>query len=129
MTAPDNAREGTASVVWLEDGVIHVQAKGVASTKESAVEMFDSVRDLLAGSRKPVLFDARQWPSGNSAMWATVITNLQSTFTAIAMLVDPDSPSEVGEYPAIIDRLLIPFRLFTDEEEALAFLAQDRNAT
>ncbi len=110
--------------MWLDDDILHVEAKGVASTRESAMEMFDSVNDLLGGTPKPVLFDARKWPSGDPAMWATVITRLQRTFTAVAMLLDPQSPAEVGDYPSIIDRSLIPFKTFTDETEALSFLKQ-----
>ena len=117
-----------ATLVWLEDEIVHVEAKGVASTRDSAKEMFDSVHGLLDGALKPVLFDARNWPSGDSGMWATVVTNLQATFTAVAMLVDPESPAEVGQYPQIIDRLLIPFRIFTDKTEALTFLKRERDA-
>ena len=125
VTAPDNAIEGIATLVWLDDEVVHVEAKGVASTRESAMEMFGTVNDLLGGTPKPVLFDARRWPSGDPEMWATIITNLKTTFTAVAMLIDPESPAEMGEYPSIIDRLLVPFRIFTDETEALTFLKQD----
>ncbi len=128
MVEPKNAMEGAASIVWIEDGIIHVEAKGVPSTRETALEMFDSVQGLLDGTPLPALFDARKWPAGDPEMWVTVIANLTSTFSAIAMLLDPASPADVGEYPAVIDRLLIPFRTFTDEAEAIAFLERERDS-
>ena len=95
--------EGSATLVWLEDEIVHVEAKGVASTRESAMEMFDSVNDLLGGTPKPVLFDARKWPSGDPTMWATIITRLQRTFTAVAMLIRYSWP-ETGPIVASQDR-------------------------
>jgi len=47
----------------------------------------------------------------------------------VAMLIDPESPPTLGSYPETIDRLLIPFRVFTEEAEAVAFLrTEDRSA-
>lgn len=115
----------TATSVWIADGVLHIESNGVRSTKDSVLETFDAVHTLIGGAPKPVLFDARKWPSGNPDAWVTVIERMQESFTRAAMLLDPADPVDVGEYPTVIDRLLIPFRVFTDEAEALAFVTAD----
>ena len=40
----------------------------------------------------------------------------------MAVLIDPESPSTVGPMPEAVGRLLVPVRIFADEEESLAFL-------
>ena len=122
MDPPDDAIETITATVWFEDGIIINRAEGVASTPESVAEAFGVYHDLTEGTPHPLLFDARKWPGGDPDAWAAAITKFESTVNAIAMLVGPDSPAYTGTFPPIIDRLLIPFRIFTDEAEALAFL-------
>ena len=55
-------------------------------------------------------------------MWAAAITKFEWPVTAVAMLVGPETSEHADTFPAVIDRLLIPFRVFTAESEALAFL-------
>ncbi len=122
MEAPSDAIETIGSLVWMTDGIVVTQAKGVPSTRGSVTELFDAVREVIDGTPRPLLFDARKWPRGDPEAWTTAISNFESTCTAIGMLIDPDSPAEVAGFPDVIDRLLIPFRIFTDEGEAVAFL-------
>ncbi len=122
MDAPDNAIETMGSTVWMEGGIVVTRAKNRPSTRESVTELFDVVRDLVEGVPRPLLFDARVWPKGEPEAWTTAISNFEATCTAVAMLIDPGSPAETTGFPAVIDRLLIPFRIFTDEAEAVAFL-------
>jgi len=117
---PDDAVETTASTVWFEDGIILERFNGVRSTTETASEIFDVFRDLTGGTPAPLLFDARKWPGGDVEAWTTAVANLESTLTAFALLVEPESRAGVG--PFVLDRLTIPFEVFTDEAAALAFL-------
>jgi hypothetical protein len=39
-------------------------------------------------------------------------------------LVNPTSERALGRFPDLIDDLVVPFRVFKDEDEALAFLRQ-----
>jgi hypothetical protein len=112
----------TAASVWMDDGILHIESNGRPSTRESVSETLDAVRSIIGGAPKPVLFDARRWPKGDPEAWIAVIQRMQESFSAVAMLLDANSPGDVGEYPTVIDRLLIPFRVFTDEAEALASL-------
>ena len=114
--------------VWIDDGIIHIQAKGVASTPETMTETFTVVHDLTDGEPRPALFDARTWPTWPAVdreVWATFISGALPAFSAAAVIVDPASPPQSVAFPETIDRLMIPFRIFTDEAEALAFLRGD----
>lgn len=69
-----------------------------------------------------MLFDARQWPGGDPEAWVAFISNSEKLFSSGAMLFDTSAPPVVGRFPEFIDRFVIPFRTFTDETEAMAFL-------
>jgi len=122
MDPPDDAIAITEGIVWLENGVIFVQTNGVSGTRESAIESFGVLRDLLDGELGLLLFDARKWPGGTVAAWTTGLGALKPHFTAVAMLIDPENPP--GPSPMFLDRLPIPFQVFTDEAESLAFLRE-----
>jgi len=124
MEPPDDAIEVTQGTVWVEDGIIIARTKGVPGTSETVNEAFDVFRDLAGGVPAPMLFDARNWPGDHFAAWGSAVGNLQSALSAIAMLREPESPVEVGPFPELIDRLLIPFQVFTTEAEALEFLRE-----
>ncbi len=72
-----------------------------------------------------MIFDVRNWSGGGPDVWNTSISNAISVFVAVAFVVDPESPPEMGRYPEAVDRLLIPFRVFSNEPEALAFLRRN----
>ena len=122
MDPRDDAIETTTAFIWIDDGIIFEQANGVPSTSESVNEVFAAMRATSGGVPRPLLFDARKWPGGDVRGWPTAVTNLASSLTAFAMLIDPGSPVGVGPFPDAINRLLIPFRVFTGEAEALAYL-------
>jgi hypothetical protein len=119
---PKDAIETTQGTIWLRDGILIERTKDVLSTVETVAETFDVFHDLGGGSPRPFLFDVRVWQGGKPAAWRLAIKNIESTFIAVALLIDPESPSIAGPYPEAVGRLLIPVEFFTDEEEALAFL-------
>jgi hypothetical protein len=120
MTA--DSIETAGASLRFEGGILRIRSKGVHSTPESINETFAAAKTLLHGARCPILFDARQWPGGDPEGWITVISNAEEVFSAGAMLFDESAPSVVGRFPEFINRFVIPFRTFTDEAEALAFL-------
>jgi len=119
---PDDAIEITQGTIWLQDGILIERTKDVHSTIEMVAETFDVFRDLGGGSRRPFLFDVRNWQGGELKAWNLAIEQTLSTLSAVAVLVDPDSASVAGPFPEAVNRMLIPVRFFTNEEEALAFL-------
>jgi hypothetical protein len=52
-----------------------------------------------------------------------VITErIAASATALAILVSDATPSEMANWQALFDSLLLPCRTFTDEESAVAWL-------
>jgi len=119
---PEDAIETGTATIWLEDGIIFERFKGAPATSESTTKVFDVIRDLCEGSPRPFLLDARIWWGGAQEAWGTAVKELTSTFSAVAMLVEPEVAAKIGPFPDSINRLLIPFQVFTDEAEALAFV-------
>ena len=116
--------ETQATTVSLRGGYLHIVSKGFASTAESVGETIAAASTLSEGAPLPVLFDARQWPGGDTDSWITVIKEMMSAFSVAAILVDEQQvPPNLATHAASVDRLLIPFRVFTDGAEARAFLA------
>lgn len=117
--------EHTSSIarMWLDDeDILHYVATGGASTSATVEEGFGIVQELTGGRRVPILFDARNWPKGDPASWQRFIERIESICVAAAVIVTPASKDAMGAFPPIVDHLLIPFRLFEEEEAALAFL-------
>ena len=123
MEPPDDAIETTTSVIWIDDGIIRIRSIADApSTAETVAEMFAVIRELTDGVPMPVLDNVRNWPGADHGAWSTFVSDALSLFSAIAWVVDAESSARLGAFPEVIDRLLVPFRVFTDEAEALAFL-------
>jgi len=122
MGLPDDAIETTASIVWIEDGIIHLQSKGITSTTDTVTEEVAAVRDLTNGVPMPVLFDVRGWQKADPEAWLTLISHMLSLFLAAAFVVDPKPSPQLKTFPDAIDRMLIPVMISTVEAEAVAFL-------
>lgn len=112
----------TATILVDSLGIAHIEATGVASSAASVEATMGALRQLLDGRRAPLLFDARRWPSSDTGGWVRFISLIESVCLAGAVLIDSERPSDLGNYPSFVARLLVPFEVFTDEAGALAFL-------
>jgi hypothetical protein len=111
-----------ASSVFFDDhGLLHIVANGTPSTEETVKETFAAARSLAAHPI-PTLFDARKWPIGGPDFWVAFIDALPSVVGAGAILIETDASAELGGFPRAVNRLMVPFEVFTSEEEAVAFL-------
>lgn len=109
--------------IWRDDeGIVHFVATGVASTADSSAENMGVVKELTAGGKAPMLFDIRRWSSGDPGFWLQFVNTIESVCRAGAAVVDSDVVEKLGAFPASIDSMLMPFRVFSEEEKALAFL-------
>lgn len=118
----DGAIDTLATTVALSDGILHIRSKGVVSTDASVTETIAAAIRLSGGRRHPVLFDARIWPGGDPRGWMTVINEMRTAFCAGAMIVDPQAFEALSERFEAFGKLLIPFRVFRTEGEAIAFI-------
>ena len=114
--------ETMATTIWFEDGILFVRSKHVTSTIETAVESLAVMAQLVGDEPRPVLWDARDWRGTAPLAWLKLISVVRSLATAVAMVLGPDNAGLAGSFPAAINQLLVPFRLFTDPDEALAYL-------
>lgn len=118
MTVTTNAAR-----LWVDErGIAHIQSTGVPSTAATVEESLTALQQLLGGTRAPILFDARQWPSGDTASWVRFISLIEQVCVAGAILVDPERPAALGRFPEFLSKLIVPFAVFTREADALAFL-------
>jgi len=125
VEVPDSAIETSNARVWEQDGILFLQATGPPTTRDSMQEALDALRKVSTGQPMPTLADARRLPSPTPDVWVPLIEGFQELFAKVAVLVDPDDPPELGEYPDIFDRLLATHRVFTDESAAMEFLRAD----
>ena len=119
---PEDAIKTNTETIWIEDGIVIAKLTGEPTTSATVEEAFAVYRDLTKGSPEPLLLDARNWPGADAASWDTAIKNIDSTLSAIAMLVTPEVLSRTGPFPNAINQLMIPVQVFTEEAEALEFL-------
>lgn len=121
--SPNQPIQTTATTVWLgDDGIVRVRADREISTGASVNETLEAVRSLIGDSRHPVLFDATAWRGGDPGAWQVVAARLDTHFSAAAVLIDPDNPPALGAFPDMLDRLMIPFRVFDSASAAVSFL-------
>ena len=114
----------TVARVILEDGVVSVIATGtMPSTADTVVETLSTIADMADGKRVPILFDATEWPAGDPASWVTFIRMIEQVCIAAAVVIPEAARAALGDYPSTIDTILIPFRVFSKEADARAFLA------
>jgi hypothetical protein len=63
--------------------------------------------------------NVRRLSKPNPDAWMGFIKGAPDNLTAVAVLRDPDHIELLESFPAVIDSLRLPFRLFTDETAAL----------
>jgi len=118
-------RQSTTARIWMDDeGILRYVSIGVESTEATVVEGMQIVRELSGDVPVPILFDARSWKGGDPKSWIKFIAMIESVCSAAAIIVAPESPNVMGGFPEAIDGLVLPFRVFPDENAALDFLRQ-----
>lgn len=123
MSISDHAVETANSVIWIDDGIIRLRRQaGTLRSAETVADAFTVIRDLLDGMPPvPALFDLRNRLTSDKEAWTPFVSNAL-LFSAVAFLFDSESLPRIGDWPRLINQMLTPLQLFTDEAEALAFL-------
>ncbi len=131
---PYRGRMGTArervvtdhGILVLVDGIVVERVHPIESTPELIEEEFAAIEALSGGSPPPLLLDVRAWQGGGLLAWKEALGRLRGAVSAIAFLTDEDT-EVLGPWPSVIDQLLVPAAVFTDEGEAMGFLARERD--
>ena len=106
----------------LASGILIIRTKANQGTEASFAEALDVIGRLGEGVPRPALWDVRAWQGATPDAWGYLIPRIARLVSAVAMIVRADRDQRVGPFPAAIDRLLIPFRIFIDEQKGLEFL-------
>ena len=96
----------------------------VPRTAESIAQSFDRLAEFLQGKRPPGIWDARSVPNFPLNVWQVFVSRVDSVVVALAILVDEAGEKTMGGFPDAISSMLIPVRLFRDEEGAIEWLRQ-----
>lgn len=109
--------------LWIDGaGILHVVATGEASTPDTVADTLTVAKEMIGGGRAPIVFDARLWPRADPKAWVVFINMIESVCVAAGVVVGVEAADSFGTYPPLLDGLVIPFRVFSDKDDALAFL-------
>jgi hypothetical protein len=93
-------------------------------TAQNVSDAMDMLNQLVEGQARPGLWDPRPGTGFPAEAWTTLIRRLPESISALAILADDRVRQGIGGFPAAIDSLLIPVRVFADEAEATEWLLQ-----
>ena len=113
------------SFTLRDDGIIEGRAKASdAPRTEPEVSGNLAVMDeLLGGRRAPGLWFPGTEPRYEPDALQTLIHGLVERMTAVA-IVASDPPPALAAFPAAVNALLLPVRIFDGEDEASRWLLQ-----
>ena len=108
-----------------DDGIVWAESQpGVEPTEELLQEAEAACRSLRREERRPALWDIRLLTKPKPGAWMGFIEGAPNNLTAIAVLGDQVHIDLLGSFPELINSLLLPLQLFTDEASALKWLLE-----
>lgn len=114
-----------AQVCWRgADGIVRVNVKPQMTLElEDAQASLEASRQLLAGSRAPVLIDMGSTSGLSRDTRRYYASDAPGRYHyAVALLVDSPLSRAIGNFFVGINRPVIPFRMFKFEHEAVIWL-------
>ena len=91
-------------------------------TAQSNAESFDRLAEVLQGRQPPGLWDARSVPEFPLSVWQVFVNRIDKVVAALAILVDESGERAMGGFPDVMNSMLIPVRLFRDQNAAIEWL-------
>ncbi|MCC6751371.1 MAG: hypothetical protein IT371_27200 [Deltaproteobacteria bacterium] len=114
----------TIVLVLRDDGLLVATNKpGTVQTLEDARENVEGTRSLGLGRRPPLLVDMRESRGMERAARAYYAgPEGEKVVCAIGLLVGSPATRIIGNFFIGLNRVLVPCKLFSDEEDAVAWL-------
>ena len=107
------------------DGIVLAESQpGVAPNAERLKEAEEACRLVRGDMRRPALWDIRRLVRPDPSAWVLFVEGAPKNLTAIAVLGSEEHMQLLGSFPEVINTLLFPFQPFTDESDALEWLAE-----
>ena len=119
----------TETITLGEDGILRCRVKPVDNhSLEDAIANVRASAELLAGARAPTLLDARSARAITrpAREYYTGPENAKVTL-GTAMLINSSVGRIIGNFMIQVNRPAFPIPLFSDEAEALRWLAELRD--
>lgn len=111
--------------MWIEDGVFHIVVLTDSFTLDMAKECVRERMRITRGKPYPMLSDSRNVVDFEKGARKYLAHNDQVTnLNAGAILIKNRLQKLLGSFFLFINKPGVPARLFTDREEALAWLAE-----
>ena len=117
----------TVSIQLGEDGVIVAREKeSERHTPATTHRALDALAEVAGGRRRPMLWDVRRLSVGGPEARAIFVQRMPESLSALAVLVDQQIDEELQgaleAFTPIIESLMMPIRVFYDEDAALGWL-------
>ncbi len=119
----------TTLFTLTDDGILIGRAikPETPRSAESTAAALDQLEFLLEGRRYPGLWDPRTVDRFPAEAWSMMISRLDKSLVALAILIDDTMPGSLGAFPEAISSILMPVQTFQDESEAMNWLRQFAN--
>ena len=117
---------GTAQIELRVDGIIRITPRsGVHSTLPDSIKMFELIKELSQGRPALILNDFTHSPQisvDRDARQHTASPEVANQVGAFAMLINSPVGRMFGNFWMKVNRPPFKARIFTDEQEAIAWL-------
>ena len=108
-----------------DDGIVWAESQpGVEPNAELIQEAELACRRLRKEKRRPAIWDIRHLAKPRPDAWVRFLEGAPNNLVAVAVVGHPEQVQLLGSFPGLIDSLLLPLRLFTDEASALEWLSE-----
>ena len=116
----------TTRFILTDDGIVVGRAvnQHVPRTAQNVSDALDQLEHLIGSEPRPGLWDPRAVDRFPPEAWRAMITRLDGSLVALAILIDERGADAFGAFPDAIDALMMPVRVFRDETEAMTWLRQ-----
>ena len=119
----------TTLFILTDDGILIGRAINPETPRsaETTAAALGQLEVLLEGDRCPGLWDPRTIDRFPAEAWSMMISRLEKSLVALAILIDDTMAGSLGAFPDAIGSILMPVRTFQDEAEAMNWLRQFAN--
>lgn len=93
-------------------------------TAQSVADSLNRLAEVLQGRRAPGIWDAKAFPDFPPSVWQAFVNRVDKVVVALAILADESGEAAMGRFPDVINSMLIPVRIFRDQDAAIEWLRQ-----